>query len=269
MLTLKTGVPPGSRAELECALRGALDAFHAPNLRVETAGEFPALTKLFIDLSGGAVPEALPPRPAVDGARSEFDVESLELLAEGITFQGSRATVRLEASGVRLALAGASPGEDAAATLDLAGARTGELAIEMSQREIEKAILALAQSAAREHGVSIERTALKTESTGPRSVKFCADVLARKLFMHTAITLRGELSVDGNLDARLTGLTCSGGGIIGQLASNFLQPHIAKLERQVFPLASFALRGVRVRDIALEAGEPLRVRAAFGTGGHA
>lgn len=263
MLPLGTNGLPSSRSELEAALRSGLALFHSPNLLVEVAGEFPSLGKIAIDLSGGTVPAALPANGSNGGARQELSVDALELAASPLLYGNARASVRLDAGGVRLALRGGDAGHPAG--LDLAGAQTGEFRLEIARADLEEMIRAIAQEAARPHGVTIQRASLHTESIGPRSVKFCADVLAQKLFMHTALTLRGVLTVDDALDARLSELNCSGGGIIGSLASEFFKPYIARLEKRPFPLASYALRGVRVRDLSLEAGEPLRVRASFGS----
>lgn len=263
MLTLGTRGLPASRAELELAVREGLALFRSPKLSVEVTGEFPALEKISLDLSGGAVPQTIPASDEAGENVRELSVGTFDLKAHPLFFETARAQVRLSASDVRLVLRGGKGTRPA--LLDLASARTGDFVFEIARAELETVILVMAQRAARPHGVTIERTTLNVESTGPRSVRFCADVLAQKLFMHTALTLRGTLTVDDALDAKLSGLQCSGGGIIGSLASNFLQPYITQIESRPIPLASFALRGVRVRDVSLETGEPLRVRASFGS----
>jgi len=264
MLTLGTRGLPATSSQLENALREGLAPFQAPKLAVEITGDFPRLDGLRIDLSGGRLPSALPPNRTSQGSvRQELSVEALDLRAQPLLYENARAHVEMHASGVQLQLRGGEGNEPA--MLDLAGAKAGEFIFDIAHAELEALIKTIAQQAAQAHGVTIQRTNLQVESTGARSVKFRADVQAQKLFMQTTLTLRGALAVDDTLEARLSDLSCSGTGVIGSLASNFLQPYMLKLQGRAFPLASFALRGLRVRDVTLGAGDPLRVSATFGS----
>jgi hypothetical protein len=266
MLPLGNHGIPKNRDEFERALRDGFAIFHPPDLRLEVRGEFPRFERVAVDFSGGTTPASPPEHaPSADGEQASLDIGEMELTALPFLVETGRVHLRLRASDVAMLMRGG--GDSEAAAIELKAARSGEFTLETSRAELERIICAIAGRAARAQGVTIERTVLKLESTGPRSVKFCADVLAQKLFMHTAITLRGALSVDDQLNARLTEMDCSGGGIIGSLACGFLQPYIARLTRDAFPLAAFELGDVRVRDVALEVneqGESVRVRAGFG-----
>jgi len=81
--------------------------------------------------------------------------------------------------------------------------------------------------------------------------------------MRAKVTVTGDLEVDDQLGARLAHLTCTGDGMVGSAATAVVRPHLEKLEGRVFPLLAFSLGKVRLKDIELEAGEGLRVRAAF------
>jgi hypothetical protein len=253
---------PASRADFENALREGFAIFRAPNLRVEVAGEFPNFERVAVDLSGGIIPSSPPPSAKSAGMQGKIlSAGKLDLLAQPVRFEGGNIRAELHASEVRMSLAS---GADGGASLEITGAASGEFLLEIARADLETIICAMAQNAAKAQGVSIERVKLSTTSTGPRSVRFSADVIAQKMFMQTAVNLSGSLSVDDQLNARLSDLNFSGGGIIGSLACNFLKPYITKIDGQIFPLAAFTLGSIRVCELTLEAGDPLRIQATFG-----
>lgn len=255
---------PASRAEFESALREGLAVFRAPDLRVAVAGEFPNFSRVAIDLSGGSAPFP-PPEVKTSGAQTaSLGIGEFELVARPLLIESARAQVQLRASDVRMLLRGGSGASPA--SLEIASVRAGEFLLQTTRDELAAIITAVANRAASAHGVSVKRTQLSIASTGARSVRFTAEVLAQKSFMQTAIKLSGALAVDDQLNARLSDLDCTGGGIIGSLACNFLKPYIARFEGEVFPLAAFGLGDVRVRELTLDAGDPLQIRASFGNG---
>lgn len=255
-------VLPASRTEFENALREGFAIFRAPNLRAEVAGEFPNFERIAIDLSGGSIPFSPPPLQSAGGMQGKtLCAGKLDLLAQPVRFENGDIRAELHAREVRMSLAsGTSDG----ASLEITDAASGEFLLEIARADLETIILAVAQKAAKAQGVSIERVKLSTTSTGPRSVRFNADVIAQKMFMQTAVNLSGALAVDDQLNARLSDLNCSGGGIIGSLACNFLKPYITQMDGRIFPLAAFTLGSIRVRELTLEAGDPLRIQATFG-----
>jgi hypothetical protein len=51
--------------------------------------------------------------------------------------------------------------------------------------------------------------------------------------------------------------------MIGSLASGFIKPYFEKVEKQPIALMALPLGSVKLRDISLEAGETLTLRAQF------
>jgi len=264
MLPLGTRGLPVTRADLENALREGLRFFQSADLRAQVTGEFPDFEKIAIDLSGGAAPTT-PPRATKSTAKKsqqkKLSAQKLELTATPLFFENAQLHLRLHAEDVQMILRG---GADEFSSLEITGAQSGELTLKTSRAEMESLIRALAQRAAQSQGVTVSRAKLSVTSTGPRSVEFTTEIIAQKLFMQTAISFSGALAIDEKLDARLSNLKCSGGGIIGSLACSFLQTYIAQIEGKNFPLAAFSLGDVRVQDVELKPGDPLQVRATFG-----
>lgn len=253
---------PETTAEFENALKEGAAVFHSPRLQVEVSGELPNFQRLAIDLSDGTIPRSLPTgRSLGSKQQAELKTGKFELAARPLRVGSGCFELELRAEDVDLVL---QQGINDAMLLDLAGAKSGDLQLEASRKEIEAIILDVANDAAEEKGVTVQSVDLTVESSGPRSVSFRADVAAKKLFMQATITLSGSLAIDEGLNARLSDLNCSGSGMIGGLACGFLQPYLEKFGAQPIPLTAFNLGNLRVRDLTLDAGEPLRVRATFG-----
>ena len=260
MIPLSGSDFPSTRGELEDALRGGLAVFQAPRLRIEIDGEPPQLERLHIDLSGAHVPNALP--PAGHGGEGALAVRTLELRAQPLRYENAEISLEVNASDARLEF---QRDRQNAPLLALTSARDGRIEIAMPRRDLEALVQTIAARAAREHGVTIERTTLRLDSASSRGVDFAAEVIAQKLFMKTVIRLQGRLEIDEQLNARLAQIECAGSGVIGSLGCNFLRPYFAQFQQQSFPLAAFALGGLRVVDVALDTGEPLRVTARLGS----
>ncbi|MEA3188654.1 MAG: hypothetical protein QOD99_2484 [Chthoniobacter sp.] len=258
MIPLGRGDFPTTREELNAALRVGLAVFESPRASVEIIGEFPALDRIAIDLSGGKLPLTPPHGGAVS---APFTANELQLFANPLRYEQAGIAVELRAQTVSL---GFQRDENNQSLLAITGAREGNATFAIQRRELETLILAIASQAARAQGVSIERVDLKVQSTSQRSASFSCDVTAQKLFMKTVVTLSGAIEIDPALVARVSGLRCDGAGMIGGLACGFLRPYLARFEGQTVPLASFALGELRVVDVTLETGEELRVTAHFG-----
>lgn len=261
------GSLPASGAEFENALRDGLGIFRAPNLRVEVVGDFPNFSRIAIDLSGGVAPFPPPEAKAKGTKTTTLSIGEFELGAQPLRIESGQVQVQvqLRASDARMLLRDGGGGANPA-SLEIAGVRSGEFLLQTTREELARIISAVASQAASAQGVAVKRTQLSLTSTGPRSLRFTAEVLAQKSFMQTAIKLSGALAVDDQLNARLSDLDCSGGGIIGTLACNFLKPYVTRFEGEVFPLAAFGLGDARVRELTLDAeGDPLRIQARFGS----
>jgi hypothetical protein len=77
--------------------------------------------------------------------------------------------------------------------------------------------------------------------------------------------ITGQLDLDEELNARVSGLDCIGDGAIASIACGVLKPHLQKIDGRVFPLMSLPLGEVRLRDVQLAVGDKLSVTAKFGS----
>jgi hypothetical protein len=89
-------------------------------------------------------------------------------------------------------------------------------------------------------------------------------VKAKVFVMNAEIVVSGQLSVDDGLNLRAQQLTADGNGMIASVATSYLRPRFAEIEKRVFPLASFSLAEVQLRDVQVRGGETLRLEARFG-----
>jgi hypothetical protein len=87
---------------------------------------------------------------------------------------------------------------------------------------------------------------------------------AKKLFLSTSLRITGQLDLDEELNARISGLDCTGDGAIASVACGVLKPHLQKLERREFPLMSLPMGEVRLRDVRIAVGDKLSITADFG-----
>ena len=152
--------------------------------------------------------------------------------------------------------------------MSLAGATDGRLVGRVSRAELQNMLIAKARAAAKEKGVDIERIDIDLTSLGPRSVRLDlkAAVQTKALFktIRGAVTFTGRLDVDDRLVAKLSELNVAGEGMMIALAVNMIRGKVTALEGREFPLATFAMGGVRLRDVELQVGDDLTVTAAFG-----
>jgi hypothetical protein len=149
--------------------------------------------------------------------------------------------------------------------LTVESAGDGKIKISTSPRDLEALIAEIAKSEAGRHGVTIDRVQLILTRKDSHSVAAEVQLRARKLFLSASIRLSGQLDLDEKLNARISGLTCTGDGAIASLACGVLAPHLQKLERREFALMSLPLGEVRLRDLRLSVGETLTVAAEFGS----
>jgi hypothetical protein len=126
-------------------------------------------------------------------------------------------------------------------------------------------MLAVAGAAAREQGVTITDVEIRLASAGKRSVAADVRVNAKKAFVKGTVLLTGRADVDDDLNATLSDLSCTGDGMIGNLAAGFLKPHLAKYNGKQFPLMTFSLGDVTLRDLKVDTRSGLHVTARFGS----
>ena len=88
---------------------------------------------------------------------------------------------------------------------------------------------------------------------------------AKKLFISASLQVTGQLDLDEELNARISGLDCTGEGAMASVACGVLKPHLHTLDGREFSLMSLPLGEVRLRDVLIAVGDKLAITAEFGS----
>ncbi|HEX4590069.1 MAG TPA: hypothetical protein VH120_09085 [Gemmataceae bacterium] len=257
---------PASPAELAHALRAALrEAVRLPNERAAVSVDENCLR---IDLGGGVlIVRGQPDDPAgVGQTQPGPSFQSLEVLAHPLNAEGAKLDFDLTAANVRFNYDRSRTGRP---VLSLAAAGDGRVTARVSRAELEALVTAKAREAARQKGIDVEGIDFNLAQLGPRSVRLegKAAVATKALFktVRGAVVFGGRVDIDDRLVAKLSELNVAGEGMMIALAVNLIRGRITAFEGKEFPLTTFALGGVRLRDVQLQVGDELAVTAAFGS----
>jgi len=263
MLPLAAETFPVSPEELTAALTSG---FAARGIAVQSVrAEGPALAALDalrIDVSGVAVTRSfrLPAERAEDGGA--VMVERFELIGAPLEFENTPLHVRVEAERTELRFAG-QPSDGA---LVLKSAASGFVSLAVAHSALEALLHRLATEGAGKQGLEIKKTRLELTARGPRALSFRCEVTAKMFVMSADLSFSGNLDVDEQLNACLSGLTLGGDAMITKLAAGFVRPHLDKFEGRVFPLLALPLGDLKLRDVEISTNGGLEVRAQFGRG---
>ena len=147
----------------------------------------------------------------------------------------------------------------------LQNAAEGHVQISAALSDLEALITEVVKSEAGKHGVNVDNVRLSLRSRSPRSL--AAEVLlrAKKLFLSASLRITGQLELDEELNARISGLDCTGEGAMASVACGVLKPHLHALDGREFSLMSLPLGEVRLRDVRIAAGDKLAITAEFGS----
>jgi hypothetical protein len=253
---------PDSPEALAEALQRGLAARNLPAREVTAQGAWPTLDLLRLDLTGVQISRSQLPGPAGERRGDGFTTARFELVAAPGELESTPVHVSLQADDAAFDFASGGEGES---MLLIKRAVKGEVKVEVARADVERLIHSLASAAASQHGVDIKSVKVSFTSRGPRAVSVNADVTAKMFIATATVTLSGDVDLDEQLNARLSNLRFSGDGMVANLAGGFIRPQLAKLEGRTFPLMSFALGEITLRDVHLQAGETLRLTAQFGS----
>ncbi len=265
MFPLKTTTLPSSAAGLERLLNEGLRRvfdIEADPATVRDAS-YPNLAEINIALDHARLRANPPPPQLISGKTSPaLHVDNLVVHASALSV--GPATVDLSLSARALDL---GQGKDSNDEIVLSAVSVAEGKIEISTplAQLEEVIAEIAQDQAGKHGVTIENVQLTARTTSPRSLEAEVRLRARKLFLSASIRVTGQLDLDRELNARISGLNCKGDGAIAAIACGVLDPHLQRLEGREFPLMSLPLGEIRLRDVRLAVSDKLSVTAEFGS----
>src|SRR2546422_1410299 len=214
-------------------------------------GRFPKIKKLKIDLSGASVSAAEPPpKPKPAGKREPgIEVEQLEIAGHPIQYGQNQLDLSLDARGVKFDYGRDKKGQP---LLVLADAKEGHVEAKISQSDIESLARAAAEVAARQQGIRIEGLDLSLTSRGPRSLAVDARVKAKKMLVSGVIHVKGKVEVDDEMNATVSGLECKGEGVVGTMVAGVVKGKLKPFDGKVFPLMTFSLGDVALRDLKIE-----------------
>jgi hypothetical protein len=265
MFPLSTKTFPSDAAALRDALEESLR-------RVVTA------QSQIVTVEDKSYPELQAIRVSVDRARTTWrtpaPMRPLGLIEPALrveNFEISGRPIMVERAAIELACTARDvqigQGRDANGNLILVlqQAAEGNVEIVATVADLESLLLAGAKAEAGKQGITVEDVKLELRSRTNRALALRVDVRARKLFLGATVRLSGEVEIDDRLNARLSGLNCSGEGALGALACKFLGPHLERFNHREFSLLALPLGEVQLRDINIAANDKLAVSANFGT----
>ena len=265
MFPLKTTALPASAADLALRLNESLrDLFQLQNDPVTIREvSYPHLASLAVALDGAQLRSQPPavPSPAGESAPG-LTVDSFAAKGAHISVGPAAVDFALEAKDVQLHRANDSQGN---VVLMLHSAADGRIEVSASPTDLEALIAEVAKTEATKHGVAIDSVHFSLRSNRPRSLAAEVRLRAKKLFLSTSLRITGQVDLDDELNAKISGLACTGEGAMGGIACGILQPHLEKINGRKFSLMSLPLGQVRLRDVRIAAGDKLSITAEFGS----
>ena len=252
---------PTDTQGLRAALAQPVVALGAGEGAITIEGIFPSLDALRMNLTGVRPDSRTLPARIVENAAGEFFARALDITAEPASVASLAIQLRLHAEDCVFAFGTAADGARAA-RLDTCA--SGTLDIVAATTDIEAALLALARDAAAKHGAEVESVRVTLDAESPRAISVTAVAVAKAMFFKATLTIRGRIALDEELKLRLSGATCTGDGMIANLAAAQLRPRIAEWEGRTFSIRGMLPAGLQPTDIALSGGDALRIRATIG-----
>lgn len=227
-------------------------------------GQWPHLKQVKVDLSGAQIKTLEPPPPPKPKGERQpgVTVGWLDITGDPIRYEKSELGLSLEAREVAFDFAHDAAGN---AMLVLKDAADGNVDVKIGKDDLQSLLLAAAGAAAKQQGVTIQELQINLTSQGPRSIGADVKVKAKKLMMSGTVSIRGKADIDDELVASLSDLSCTGEGVIGGMAAAFLQAKLKQLQGRRFPLMTFSLGDVSLRDLNVSTSNGLRVTAQFGS----
>jgi head-tail adaptor len=265
VITLHRTQFPNSKAELAEAMDAGLRPYVHKTGPIVTinARVFPYLDQIAISFDGAELNPKLPKLPqAVGETKLACEAALVTVSGRNVSIEKAPLNLQLTASDVVFHQGRDEKGE-ALLLVNKVGA--GHFMVSVGQLELENAIREMAQREAAKHGISIEETRVSMRARGSRSIAADVRLRARKFLFRTNIDISGQVDIDDQFNAKISNLKCRGDGTVGSLACGVLEPHLRRLEGKGFPLMSFPLGEVRLRDVRITVADTIEITADFGT----
>lgn len=266
MFLIPAGQKPDSADRLQQLLGESLNlSFRSAdgNRRVTATGPLPSLEQLGVNLTGLTLDPFRPP-PAPDQLKPSAETsptrcEQLEIEAAPLRLAPAGSLYfHIQANGVEFTIATDRQNRNWWTPSHFT---SGHIATHISGKDLEHVFLENARQAATAHGIAVEEGRLQLQQTGTRQLHVHAELCAKKLFVKGRVAIQGTLDLDEQLNIRFSGLDCSGQGMIGSLATQFLRPHLATWNQRTLPLLANILPNVRLHHVEMQTGTDGQIRA--------
>ena len=265
MFPLETNTFPATAAELKRLLDESLHRlFELPGDPVQLREKtYPHLESLSIALDRAGLRGRPPAIPSLSS--DPMPALTVDLFrANGAGMQAGPAAIDFTLDARRLQLHQATD-HNGHVILLLQNAAEGHVEISAAVSDLEALIGEVAKIEAGKHGVNIDSVKLSLRSQSGRSLAAEVRLRAKKLFVSASLRITGQVDLDEQLNAKISGLNCTGEGTIANVACGVLKPHLQKMEGREFSLMSLPLGEVRLRDVRIAVSDKLSVMAEFGS----
>ncbi len=256
MLALGGDTFPHDTQSLRAALTEGAVSFGAREDAVATEGDFPSLAALRMNLTGARLDGRVRLVSASENAVGGFFSRALVVAAEPALLGAVPVNVCVRAEDCVFAFGAAA---DGGRMVSLQSCTNGAFDAAAATADIEAALLGLARDVAAGHGAEVESVRLKLESENPHRVEVTALAVAKAMFFKATLTIRGLIVMDSEFNLRLCEATCTGDGMIANLAAAQLRPRLADLQARTFSLRTFLPAGVEPETVTLAGGTTLRI----------
>ena len=253
---------PNDTKSLRAVLARGAARLGAGDGAVIVDGAFPSVETMRMDLTGARLDSREAFAEATENTGGGFFSRTLDIVAEPALLASVPVRIAVHAEDCVFAFGLAADGARAAWLESCTG---GTLEAEAATTDIEAALLALAREAAAKHGAEVESVRLTLTAESAHRIAVSAVAVAKAMFFTATLTIRGIVALDGEYDLRLSATSCTGDGMIANLAAAQLRPRLAELEARAFSIRSFLPAGLRATGITLGGGSALRVRATMGS----
>ena len=252
---------PHDTKSLRAVLARGAARFGAADGAVMVDGEYPSVETVQMNLTGVRLDSRAALATVVENTGGGFFSRALDIAAEPALVASVPVRLRMRAADCVFAFGTA---EDGTRVASLQSCTNGTLDASAATADLEAALLTLAGEAAAKHGAEVKSVRLTLDAESPRVIAVTAIAVAKAMFITATLTIRGRLALDDEFKLRLSDATCTGDGMIANLAAAQLRPRLAELQGREFSLRTFLPAGLHVTGIALTGGEALQIRATFG-----
>ncbi len=239
---------PKDELELKTAIGAGFGLLGLDASRVELEGSLPALTSLRCNVSGAEFRKEHRFAKAVGAISPGFFVRELSVLCENGRVLGAGFSASLRVNDAVLGY-GRDVNHGAVLVLEKCGAAV--LNVSLHRSGIERVLFDLATTAADEQGAEMKETSLHWEQETSRALKLRIEARAKAMFVDARVTATVRVSIDDDLQLTVSGLSCTGEGMMGNLAATMLRKQIPKYEGRSIALGDALPGGLRMKSIEL------------------